>query len=842
MDGPIMLTLLDVHLEGFLQVGRGPWTFDILSALVGVAVASLLAFLIYRNRARLAVLRQNLQERAVSTEARAMRGHGARYRDAVLGQANRWHLAGHLIALERVGVAPRFVPVPPPYDPFGELHDELEGPYAMVPLVPEYPQAAGAYGMPGTDLLHVLRGAPAIAVLGAPGSGRSTALAMMAMIAAKQSQLDEREWLSDELLTPVLFHLGDVDLSPEALFGEKDPANFLLAAAQRRMTGRLARSASSAIPNALASGVCLLLADGWDELPDTQRARVLEWLGALMEIYPGNRLVMAGPSRGYGPLVEFGLTPVYLLPWGDREFALLAQRWAEAWPDMSGSRRQRYDPPDPNTVRQVAAGNRARSPLDVTLKAWTTYARDGKGEGRAAWYSAYVDRMMPVPEVWDAFQRLAVEAIAPDADGEIGLAADEVKAFLDAALARLGRMAMDTPDFLHEITNKNPFLVERAGGRYTFSHPVIGGFLAAESLAASGQLDSLHHADEARNIIMPFLAAARDVTDFVEERLDAEPEVACDTLLETSAWAVDAPTDAVWRDKLLRGLTQALLSPSQFPVVRERILAGVVASRDPKMAAVFRQGLRAENALARALSALGLGALGDPTLIEDIAYALDDTETEVQVAATLALAAIGGEEATEYLIQLLFEGREPVRRAVAESLASEPEVGHALLREAISEEDVLVRRAAIYGLARVSEPWALGILEECQVQDDEWFVRDAAREAVERFETGTTQRVPAVFPLPEHMVWLVEWAAEQGESVPQGGPQAIDMLIRVLQEGDDEARFAATDTLGKIGGWEAVKPLYATLRDSSPTVREAAYRSLTSISQAVGRGLPAVVG
>jgi HEAT repeat protein len=351
----------------------------------------------------------------------------------------------------------------------------------------------------------------------------------------------------------------------------------------------------------------------------------------------------------------------------------------------------------------------------------------------------------------------------------------------------------------------------------------------------------LHHADEARNIIMPFLAAARDVTDFVEERLDAEPEVACDTLLEASAWAVDAPVDAVWRDKLLRGLTQALLSPSQFPVVRERILAGMVASSDPKMVAVLRQGLRAENTMARALSALGLGALDDPTLIEDIAYALDDTETEVQVAAALALGAIGGEQATEYMVQLLFEGREPVRRAVAEALSSDREVGHELLREAVSEEDVLVRRAAIYGLARVNDPWALEILEQRQVEDDEWFVRDAAREAVERSEAGTTQRVPAVFPLPEHMDWLVEWATEQGETVPHG-PQAINMLIRVLQEGDDEVRFAATDTLGKIGGWEAVKPLYAALRDSSPTVREAAYRSLTSISQAIGRELPAVVG
>ena len=829
-------------IEGLFQLSDGK--FDFLSALVGAGVAAVVAFLLYRLRNRITAARKMGQSLAQNYSVRATRGHGARYADSVIAQANRWHVAGHLVSLEQVAIMPEFLVASRPYDPLG-IEAEEESPYRIVPLVLDFAQTVGPYHLPSVDLQHVLRGSRGLALLGAPGSGRSTALGLIAMMAARQTSAEQEDGVLSELRTPVLFHLGDVDLSPQVLVEDVDPAQIMVDAVRKRMSGAAARSAPDIILPEIVDGRCLILADGWDELPTDQRNKTLEWLIALMQTYSGNNIVVTGPTRGYGPLVESGLAPVYLRPWSDGDYRKLAQRWAEAWPIIEGRRkRDEQTEIDEETVRQVALGNRSRNPLDVTLKIWSTYA-DEERVGRRGWYSAYVDRMLPVEQGREALQRLAAEEVQSGGNNDdmLGHPLDDVKAYLDAALARAGRMAMDTPDFIHEVTNKQPILVERSGGRIAFLHPLIGSFLAAEALAASGRFDDLYGANGAVETVIPFLAAISDITPLVEERLSRESEVLYDNLLGMAAWMADAPADALWRDELLNRMSEVMLAPAQFPVVRERIMAALIASRDHNTASILQNGLQSEDSLARTLSILGMGALGDPALIESVAVGLDDaTDIRAQVASTVALGAIGGEVATEYLVQLLFEGNDLVRQAAAEALAADSEIGHDLLREAVKEEDVLVRRGAIYGLARVSEPWALAILEEIQIEDEQWFVRDAARDMVERFESDTAQRPPTYYLAPVQIRWLVDWAAEREETVP-GGEQGIEMLISALQDVDANHRIrrAAADTLGKLGRWESVKPLYAALRDESPQVRELAYRALASISEALGEPLPAVV-
>lgn len=835
----LALPLIDVPM----QSGGGS---AILPALIGAVLAAVLAFVIYRFRDRLMNLLGLIRERAGRVETRAQRGHEARYRDSVVDQANRWHIGGHLVALEKIAVEPQFLLMPRPYDPRSEIAlagEEVEGPYGIVPLVQDYPQVAGVYGLPGTDISHVLKEVPGLALLGTPGSGRSVALALIAIVAARQSREDEAGGLAGELRIPVLFHLADVDLSLELEPSEVDPADLLTAAVLKRMTGGGARSAPGVVPPAMAAGLCLVLVDGWDELPATQRNRTLAWLKALIRTYPENKYVVACGARGYAPLVEIGLTPVYLRPWGDSDFEELASRWAEVWPEVESARRRGAKPPTADTIRQVAQGNLSHTPLDVTLKAWSTYSGDEKATGRRGWYDSYLDQMLPLAEGRESLQRLAAEAVTgreQDDSGMLGRPEDEVRAFVDAALAKAGRLAMDTQGFLHEVTADRPLLVERVGGRYSFVHPLIEGYLAAEVLAASSRIDDLRGENGRLATVLPFLTNAEDISRWATERMSAEPELLYDHVLSVAAWTADAGADATWRQEVLRRLAQALLSPSQYPVVRRRALAALVASRDPRVAMIFRQGVQAENPLARTLSVLGLGAFRNPDMLDDIASALGDPDVSVQVAAALAIGTTPGEAAREMMVHLLFEGNETVRRAVAESLAKDPNLGHQLLREAIDEEDVMVRRAAIYGLARIGESWVLEILADRQIKDDQWFVRDAASEALERFETGRARPSPLPYPLPDELGWLVEWAEERGEAVPSG-KQAVELLAKALQEGDIETRYAAADALGKLGGLDAVRPLYAALRDSSSLVRENVYDSLAEISQAEDSPLPAVL-
>ncbi|HEC22395.1 MAG TPA: HEAT repeat domain-containing protein, partial [Chloroflexi bacterium] len=578
---------------------------------------------------------------------------------------------------------------------------------------------------------------------------------------------------------------------------------------------------------------------GWDELPPARRRQVAAWLQVLMTAYPGNKLVVAGPVRGYRPLQEIGLAPVFLMPWSASEFAELGRLWAAAWPEIGGTPREPALEPEPDLVRLAIRGNRSRSPLDATLKLWATFAGDDPGEGRQGWYSAYVNRIIPAPELRGALEQ-AAEMILSSEEEAIGLSIAEFTRLVDQAREESGGRTVRTPDFIYTITNETHLLTEHPGKRLSFTQPVIGAYLAAEALREAPFREELLARESFNTLVMPFLSQMQDVTPYVQRLLGEGNTILKEDWLYLAAWATDASLKAPWRGEAFKRMAQLLLAPVQFPLTRERAMAALVASRDLNVGFVFRQGLKSQDPRIRILAALGLGALGDPETVIALGEALNDENPAVEAAAAMALGAMGTRTALNYMIQTLLTGSELGRRAVAEMLATNiAGEGHDILREALEEQDPATRRAAIYGLELVNEEWAIKLLENAERRDDQWIVRAAAANALEalRSPNGNAPRRP---PQPTEIRWLIDWLAERDESVAPG-PSGISQLVRALQEGDERIRLAAAETLGALAAPEGVTPLYTALRDEHPEIRDSAYRSLGTISQASGHKLPGVL-
>lgn len=802
---------------------------NLIFLLIGAAVAGVLTLVLFRVRGRLIGLRSQVGEQVALQRARAARSAEARYRDALVEFASDQHIAGHLIALEALAITPRFFPVPPPSlsddaDVREEGESEGEGeamafvdPLNLIPRVYDRPEFLVRYQLEGVSLSRALRGEGGIALLGAPGSGRTVALALMAIRAARGGDI-----LTTPRL-PILFHLADLDLTPESLGRKRDPGDVLLNAIRHRLrTAPLGPAAGL-----LAAGECLLLADGWDELHGHLRHRAVTWMQALQETYPGNKLVVAGPVRGYGPLLSLDLAPVYLASWSDVEYAQLANLWAEAWPEMMGGGRGQAVRPSEDLIRRAAMGNVARSPMDVAMKIWAIYAHDTQMGGRCGWYDAYVTRLNPHQDTRDALRRVARGML--EVTDDVGLSVEEISDYIDAALSASEKIEMDTSDYLVEATQKTRLIVEYARQRYTFRHPLVTAALAAEANAESGPA-------------LPFLAIREDVGGHVVRYLQQDVDLLHDNLSAPVEWAVDADPKAPWRGALFRQIAQTLLMPG-YPSVRERMLALLIASRDPNVGFVFRQGLKSSDKFGRMLCAYGLGALGDPDTVVDLSAGLADSEEDVQVATALALGAIGTKAAIDYLIEALLTGSELLRRAVAETFATNPGgEGHDILSEALNEEeiqDVSARRAAVYGIRRVGDSWAKELLEKTIRNDSHWLVRTAASDALEALQETDEEALPRALPEPSQIEWLVAWAAARGMDIPAGS-QDVEVLIRALQEGDEMVRIAAAKTLGMMGRVESIKPLYSMLQDSSPKMRDAAHRALGQIQAALGVSLPAV--
>jgi len=249
-----------------------------------------------------------------------------------------------------------------------------------------------------------------------------------------------------------------------------------------------------------------------------------------------------------------------------------------------------------------------------------------------------------------------------------------------------------------------------------------------------------------------------------------------------------------------------------------------VQSADPNTAGLFRQNLTDNSQILRQLSILGCGALHDGKTLDDLINLQSDSARIVRYSACMALAFLEDQAGIDALIHSLYGGDEDTRRAAAEALARHPESGHAALKTGSLSEDLLVRRAVVFGLAQVNETWASEILEKLRLEDGQWVVRSAASQALETIQGGNP-RIPRLLPLPSEAGWLVTFASQQGVGMT-GGTFATDMLLKALKSGTEDERIAALDYLSLAPDDEVIRSTIHSIYCDSGNVSEAALVSL----------------
>ncbi len=863
-------------------------SFQPLSFALGTLAVAALVFAAWKARARLIRLRVSTESQIEGTRRFIGRSADARYAREVARLAQAHHLAGASVRLTDILVEPRLLPGPQPVLA-PESGTTAASVFDVIPLFHDLPPSYAPYNVETFPLGDLGAGDRQIALLGISGAGKSTALAALALLAlgelrletlealSEQAIFEEEQYLADDEraervrereriqtraldklhdvhqqerarvsaaaqqdrlppvpipgLVPVLVHLRDLDLSPGKYGkGSADPAEPLVEAMQRQVGPVTGQVAGSVVYSALEAGRALLLLDGYDELTLSERDGVFHWLRSLVQTYPSSLMVIAGPATGYAPLEALGFTPAFLRPWNDSDAETLVRRWSAAW---SGSSK-RGAPADDQTLRRLTIDNRGRTPLDLTLKIWTGLANDAQRPGRPGWYDAFVTRRLSSAHHREALPWLAAYAL--DHGGVMAL--DEAADALADEAGADGKKPVQASDLLDGLV-KDGLARRHPGNRFSFVHAQIAAFLGGEALIARGAEAAAASALEPAWFDALGVAAAElNRVPVVYRHLSSAPDLIYSQLFELVRWMPDAPPDAPWRGDLFKRLAAALVAPEQYPALRERALAALIASRDRNVLFILRQALRSTDPHIRQLACVGLGALGDPEALRDLAPMLGDAHRNVQLAAGLALGAIGTERALEIMVQGLLEGSDELRRAVAETLAAIPDGGHAILRDGILADDIMIRRATVYGLSRVRASWALVALYRAMMEDEQWYVRTAAEEAF-MAARAPEQDGPRAHPEADALPWLIGWAAERGEGVPHGS-NARQVLIRALQDGASLERAMAAITLGRMGHLQALKPLYAALRDRNAEVRAAAFSALAEIQLRTGLPLPAV--
>ncbi|MGW6394611.1 NACHT domain-containing protein [Streptomyces sp. NPDC055103] len=168
---------------------------------------------------------------------------------------------------------------------------------------------------------HALARHDKVLLRGLAGSGKTTLVQWLTVAAASDDRADGMAYLYGRI--PFVLPLRTLTRHGERLPG---PDRFLSAA------GCPLTAPEGWADRVLAAGRGLVLVDGIDEIPETERGRAREWLRDLLSAYEGNRwLVTARPTAVDNDwLARDGFTDLTLSPMSRTEVATFVRRWHQA--------------------------------------------------------------------------------------------------------------------------------------------------------------------------------------------------------------------------------------------------------------------------------------------------------------------------------------------------------------------------------------------------------------------------------------------------------------------------------------------------------------------------------
>lgn len=846
-----------------------PVSVDLLSFIFGFVVASIFWWVAARSRPLWKEIGTNLKAQREAAQVRTASSLEENHRRVTLRRAQGMHLAAPLFALDEILQEPRLLAPPARVEPGGPIATE-DSVTLTLPYLPAWPELAGAYNAPTLSIGQALSGGMNLVIIGQPGVGKTVALAHLASLAANRSETLGA--LKDAV--PFLLHVADLPLPAD---NAKEVLDRLSEMTSEHASVLDLGRVPGFVQNCFRSGRALLLIDGYDELTAEGQQHVTDALQMVLRDYPRTRIVTTGAPERLNGLLGLRFAAVALASWNRQREVAFAQRWGVLWQHFVTREAWAQSGPeqvDPLLLNSWLFTDRQYvTPLELTLKVWAAYAGDVMGPNMREAIAAHVRRLAPSNTPLAALEALAMQvtltsqpifdprkarawvkafelpeeatAIAEEADeSQSPQAASETHEETEAAPApakkekKRGRnIPAPTPGLLGRLSSTG-LLISYPDNKMRFVHPVFGGYLAGRALSGFKADDTLlNQPDWAGKILaMHYLAAHGDVTGIVKQLLDWTRLPMHRPMLTAARWLRDAPRSAPWRGKVMAALAE-LLQTEGIPLsLRGQALAAFVLSDDPGVPALFRQFMGTLSFELISLLALGLGAIGDAKSVKILEGVLTAPSVSSRRAACLALMGIGTNAAMEAVAHALLSGDEDLRRAAAESLANDPKEGHAMLKDGVTMSDILLRRAVVYGLARVGEPWALELIEKLRMEDDQWVVRNSATEVIEGMNAANDPRIPRALKPPSESPWLIEFAGTQGVGISPGAP-ATDLLMTALKTGKSEERLAALAYLKQKPSDGIVKALYGAMYSDDSELREAAYQTLWEIGS-TGYKLP----
>jgi HEAT repeat protein len=813
------------------------WDFDPISALIGAVISLLFSWMLYRQRKGIAATRDRIAESVRRLIGKVTATVEQRYRDRIAAWASDTGILANYGTLDQTFVLPPLLSAPRHPDP------EAKEPVGRHPISWE----------------SALNGYHRILVAGDLGSGRTSLLCYLAYIHARQQPTESLDLPLDRL--PIYLHLSRLDLPSRSEEPteetEKRPSKDEKPPLERLAECALASVGApapygTAIQSSLREGSALVLVDGWDELaPDTQR-EVAAWMGSLAGEMPENFWIVAVGPQKFAPLSEVGFVALLLDQWKTSHGRRLIANWAT----VALSERDDERPRDltPVTAAVNSAIQQGETPAELTLRCWLFFFEGEVPQGRAEVFERSALHLTTPPgdgkeegqwSVETVREALSFVGLTLHNERRHGFRREELIQALEPLLplpeerpARLEDKIIDsvsTPKgaLITPFSGPSSILDDPAEIEYRFTHQLWQAYFAGQQVAALPSDTILEHLEDAFWMpVTAFYAALAPMEPVIKVWLSKPDDLWSTRLRQTAHWAASAPTSAKWRNGVMALLARKLLGPDLSLAIRRRVADALIQTGDPGVVYFLRQAAGHANPDVRIAALEALGHLAGEADLPTLEVALSDPAPSVQEASVTALGMMGNRAAVHRLTRLLVEAEQEIRLHAARALAHCGDEGLEILQEALEEEDILIRRAAVYGLGEIRQPWARERIMQVAHDDAEWIVRSAAETVIESRDASAATVVQPPIDAAEQG-WLIVWAASRGSSVGKGSA-ALKVLVEALQHGPHQIRRSAVEALGAIGGPEHIPALRKAMEDEEAEVAAAAFNALEEISRRYG--------
>ncbi len=777
--------------------------------------------------------------------------------------AQKQHLTSSLFSLDEIAIVPKVL-IPLIQKSITVEFEPTDSVSLTVPYIPDWPELAALYKASTMTLTEALQGGANIILAGHPGSGKSVALAWMASsIIRNDPGLGVLEgllplYIHATVISHILRRNDEVSVIPEASdtgkpgkradaskntsLNPSESVEVLIKAISSYVSPLTLSRLPKAVRSALENNQAILLVDRADELPPSQSRIVTKFLQSLLSSYPRLRIVIASSYDDLAGLPALGFSLLGMAAWTDDDRESFLRRWSQLWEKWIA-------PPGQNNRKKINSyyldswlkvGNSMLNPLEYMLKVWAAYSGDAIGTDGPSAIEAYIRRTTSeVSNVRPSLELFALQLLSEmevyssphDSNRIIKTLEKDSKSsnasLPDQEIEQQQQVAVEKPAHIRALSGietliEKGILVGYEGSTFGFSHPIFSGYLAGNALLSTGTM--VHIQDQpawtGKSMAMYYFARVGDVSPYINKLLQ-EDDILHTNHLVISRWLQIAPKNRQWRSSILRTLTSVLNKEKDTLSLAAKIITAMAFSGDVGVSVYFRQLLKTDHPNLKVLAALGCGILAEKKAIDDLILLLQEQSPFSIRAASLALAAIGDKRSLEILASTLLNGSEISRRCAAEALANNPTEGHPALKEGSSMEDLLVRRSVAFGLVRVNQPWAIKIVENMQLEDSEWVVRNAAIQAFSEFQRKKNF-APAPMADSTEIQWLIDYAAKLGTTVAPGRP-ADELVLKALRNGNQDEILNALDYLHNKCDADTIGDIYKAYTNPDNEIKDAAY-------------------